>query len=300
VGNFVTKHPAWSLFILAVVLGVAPLVIVAAGIAPPEFAQLGALSSSVAGIILAAVEGRKGGVRELLGRALIWRVGIKWWVVALVSLGPLIVGGLYLRSLLGGSTVDWSGLGPLTSIPLLLVILVIFAGFGEEFGWRGFALPRLQARYSALGSTLIISIFWALWHLPKFFVVGESQHTWMQEAGFLASFVGYAIFVFAWSVIYTWVFNNTKGSVLLAAVVHGAGNTWAGYLGNYRGDFGNLWGLAGLTLAVALIIIVLAGPEHLSRRHKRNVLEPQSAAKDEAILGSGRDFAVGRADTAHA
>jgi membrane protease YdiL (CAAX protease family) len=257
---------------------VAPLAPVAAGIAPPWFAQLGALSSSVAGIILAAIEGRRGGVRELLGRALIWRVGIGWWAVALVSVGPLIVGGLYLRSLLGGTAVDWSGLRSLTSVPQLLVILVIFAGFGEEFGWRGFALPRLQSRYSALGSALIVSIYWALWHVPKFFVAGESQFKWMQEAGFVSSFAGYAIFIFGWSVIYTWVFNNTRGSVLLAAVVHGAGNTWAGYLNNYRGDIGNLWAFAGLTLAAALVIILLAGPEHLSRRNRRNVLEPEAAS----------------------
>jgi hypothetical protein len=281
--NFVRKYPALSLFILALVLGVAPLAPVAAGIAPPGFAQLGALSSGVAGIILAAIEGRKGGVRELLGRALIWRVGIGWWVVALLSLGPLVVGALYLRSLLGGPPVGWSELGPPTSIPQLLLILVIFAGFGEEFGWRGFAMPRLQARYSALGSTLIISIFWALWHIPKFFVAGESQYIWMQEAGFISSFLGYSIFIFGWSIIYTWVFNNTKGSVLLAAVVHGAGNTWASYLDNYRGDIGNLWALAGVIFTVAIIIVLLAGPEHLSRQNTRNVLELEAGSPGGAL-----------------
>jgi len=281
--NFVTKYPALSLLILALMLGVVPLAAVAAGIVPPGFAQLGALSSSVAGIILAAIEGRKGGVRELLRRALIWRVGIGWWVFALFAFVPLIVGALYLRSLLGGSPVDWSELRPPTSIPQLLLILVILAGFGEEFGWRGFALPRLQARNSALGSSLIISIIWSLWHISKYFVPGESQYLWVQEAGFVSAFLGYSIFLFGWSTIYTWVFNNTRGSVLLAAVVHGAGNTWAGYLGNYRGDIGNLWAFAGLTLVVAIIIIVLAGPEHLSRQNKRNVLEPEVGTPVRAL-----------------
>lgn len=281
--NFVTKYPALSLLILALVLGVVPLALVATGIVPPGFAQLGALSSSVAGIILAAIEGRKGGVRELLGRALIWRVGIGWWVFVLLVFLPLIVGALYLRSLLGGQAVDWSGLRPLTSIPQLLLILVILAGFGEEFGWRGFALPRLQARHSALGSTLIISIIWSLWHIPKYFVTGESQYLWVQEAGFVSAFLGYSIFIFGWATMYTWVFNNTRGSVLLAAVFHGAGNTWASYLGNYRGDIGNLWAFAGLTLAVAIVIIVLAGPEHLSRRNKRNVLEPEVGSPVRAL-----------------
>jgi membrane protease YdiL (CAAX protease family) len=234
------------------------------------------LSGSTAGIVLAALERRKGGVRELLRRALIWRVGIQWWAVALFILAPLVVGALYLRRLFGGPVVDWSELGPATSILQLLLILVIFAGFGEEFGWRGFAMPRLQARYNALVSTLIVAVFWALWHIPKFFVAGQGQNDWMQEAGFVSPFLGYTIFIFGWSIIYTWVFNNTRGSVLLAAVVHGAGNAAAGYVDNYRGDIGNLWALAILTFAVAVIIILLAGPENLSRTKERNMLEQEA------------------------
>jgi hypothetical protein len=76
--TIVRKYPAASLVVLAIILGVAPLVAVAAGLLPQGASQLGALSASLAGIILTAVEGRKGGVRELLGRFLIWRVGIQW------------------------------------------------------------------------------------------------------------------------------------------------------------------------------------------------------------------------------
>lgn len=281
--NFVRKYPALSLFILAMVLGQAPMAIARAGLASSGFAQLGALSASGAGIILAAIEGRKGGVRELLRRGLIWRVGIRWWIFALLAFAPLIVGALYLRSLMGGQPVDWSKLDPLASIPQLLLILIILAGFGEEYGWRGFAMPRLQARYSALGSSLIIAFFWSLWHIPLYFIPGEGQNDWMLEAGFVSPFLGYTTFLIAWSIIYTWVFNNTRGSVLLAAVVHGAGNTWGNYLDNYRGDIGNLWAFAILTLAVAIVIVLLAGPEHLSRKNKRNVLEPEVKSPERVL-----------------
>ena len=104
----------------------------------------------------------------------------------------------------------------------------------------------------------------------------------LDARGRFRSFLGYSIFIFGWSIIYTWVFNNTRGSVLLAALVHGAGNTWAAYLDNYRGDLGNLFALAGVTVAVAVIIVLLAGPENLSRRNERNVLEHEGGEPSRA------------------
>jgi membrane protease YdiL (CAAX protease family) len=126
---------------------------VATGLLPQGFDQLGALSASLAGIVVAAVEGRKGGVRELLGRFLIWRVGIQWWAFVLLFAVIPAVAALYLFSLFGGPPVDWSGLEPLYSVVPMIIMLTILAGMGEEFGWRGFAMPRLQARYNALVSS---------------------------------------------------------------------------------------------------------------------------------------------------
>jgi hypothetical protein len=83
--TIVRKHPALSLFVLAFILGTAPSLAVAAGLLPTGATQLSALSAGTAGIILAAIEGRPGGVRELLGRFLIWRVGLQWWAFALLS-----------------------------------------------------------------------------------------------------------------------------------------------------------------------------------------------------------------------
>jgi hypothetical protein len=76
--GFVRKYPAVSLLVLAGALGVTPLLLVNAHLLPPGASQLGALSASLAGILLAAIEGRTGGVRDLLGRFLIWRVGWQW------------------------------------------------------------------------------------------------------------------------------------------------------------------------------------------------------------------------------
>jgi hypothetical protein len=94
------------------------------------------------------------------------------------------------------------------------------------------------------------------------------------DAGLLPPILGYALFVIAWSIQYTWVFNNTKGSVLLAAVVHGAGNAWIGeYIDVYRGHFGGVVAFMVVSWIVSIIIVLLAGPTNLSRTNERNGLE---------------------------
>src|SRR5512138_1903946 len=173
---FVKKYPAISLLILAMIFVFVPALAVAAGLLPPGASQLGALSSSLAAIILVVVEGRKGGLRELLSRFLIWRVGLQWWAVALFFAVIPSVAALYLFSLLGGPPVDWSGLPPLYTLLPMFILYIIAAGIGEEFGWRGFLLPRLQTRHNALVSSLIIGVMWAIWHIPQFFIQGTFQH----------------------------------------------------------------------------------------------------------------------------
>jgi membrane protease YdiL (CAAX protease family) len=284
---FVRKYPAVSLVVLAMILGVAPIVAVAAGLLPPGANQLGALSASLAAIILAAVEGRKGGVRELLGRFLIWRVGIQWWAFVLLFAVIPAVAGLYLFNLFGGPAVDWSGLKPLYSVVPTIIILTVLAGMGEEFGWRGFAMPRLQARYNALASSIIIGVLWGIWHIPLFLVKGTIQYEWQLEAGMIPAVLGYTVFVIAWSIQYTWVFNNTRGSVLLAAVLHGAVNAWNAYIDVYRGHFGGIVAFTVVSVIVSIIIVLMAGPTNLSRTKERNVLELESGSPVEAASPVG-------------
>jgi membrane protease YdiL (CAAX protease family) len=260
------------------------LLAVQAGVLPKAATQLGALSASLAGIVLAATEGRKGSVRELLGRILIWRVAIQWWAFALLFAIIPSVTGLYLFHLFGGPVVDWSRLKPLPSVIPTIIMLTIFAGIGEEFGWRGFALPRLQARYNALVSSLIIGLLWGIWHIPLFFIEGTAQSKWQLQAGLITAIIMYMLFCMAWSIQYTWVFNNTKGSVLLAAIMHGAGNAWiGGYIDVYRGHYGGILAFTGVSLITSIIIVLMAGPTNLSRRNKRNVLETENISPVEAV-----------------
>ena len=271
--TFVKKHPALSLLVLTMIFGGVPALAVAPGLLPPAVLKLGVLSTSLAVIVLVVVEGRKGGLRELLGRFLIWRVGIQWW--AFVLLFPIIasVAALYLFNLLGGPPVDWSGLPPIYSVLPTFILLTMVTGIGEEIGWRGFLLPRLQARHNALVSSLIVGVVWAIWHIPLFFIKGNSQYDWGSQAGLLPAILGFSALVIAWSIQFTWVFNNTKGSVLLAAVMHGAFNTWVGYMDVLRDHFGAILTFFVVFALVSIIIVLIAGPTNLSRTNHRNVLK---------------------------
>jgi len=269
---FAKKYPALSMFILAMIFGAVVSLAIATDLLPPQASQLGALSSSLAAIVLVVVEGRKGGLRELLGRFLIWRVGFQWWAIALFFAVIPSVAGLYLFNLLGGPPVDWSRLPPLYTVVPMFIMLTIAAGIGEECGWRGFLLPRLQTRHNALVSSLIIGGMWAIWHIPQFFIEGTFQHSLGSQAGLLAAFLTYSVFVIVSSIQFTWVFNNTRGSVLLAAVMHGANNTWGGYIDVYRGNFGGAITFMAVSVLVSIIIVLIAGATNLSRTNQRNVL----------------------------
>jgi membrane protease YdiL (CAAX protease family) len=274
--NLVKKLPALSLFVLALLLGLAPSLPAVAGLIPSAFMQLGALSASLAGIILAAVEGRKGGVKELLRRALIWRVGLGWWAFVLFFPALLALVTLYSAPLFGAPSVDWSALPPITNLLSMIVMLTILAGLGEEFGWRGFALPRLQKRYSALVSGLFVGVLWWLWHLPLFFIEGAGQYLMAQEFGFLPAFLGYGVFVISSAVTYAWLFNNTRGSVLMVAVYHGSMNAWTVYAGAWEHPSRMFISFA-LSAIVSIVVVLLYGAQNLSRKHERDVLELEDA-----------------------
>ncbi|HEY4718468.1 MAG TPA: type II CAAX endopeptidase family protein [Anaerolineales bacterium] len=278
--TFVKKYPAISMFILAMIFGSVVSLAIATDLLPPEASQLGALSSSLAAIVLVVVEGRKGGLRELLGRFLIWRVGLQWWAIALFFTVIPSVAALYLFNLLGGPPVDWSGLPPLYTVVPLFIMLTIAAGIGEEFGWRGFLLPRLQTRHNALVSSLIIGVMWAIWHIPQFFIEGTFQHDLGSQAGLLPAILTYSVFVIVSSIQFTWLFNNTRGSVLMAAVMHGASNAWGGYIDVYRGYFGGILTFGAVSVLVTIIIVLIAGARDLSRTDQRNVLALEGEQPD--------------------
>ena len=152
-----------------------------------------------------------------------WRVPARWWVVALgVPLACVVVVHLVLL-LVGVDAVDISLL-PARAVSYLLV-LVVFAvaggGLNEEPGWRGFALPELQHRLSALRATVVLGIGWAVWHLPSF--AFPEVRNGLESGPFGLLVAGALVEVFAWAFVFTWLYNHTR-STLLCILLHGGVN----------------------------------------------------------------------------
>jgi len=171
-------------------------------------------------LVTAAAEGQPG-VRSLLKRMVQWRVGLGWYLLAFFGyiLLDLLVGMILL------------GTAPLTALvqkwpliftvyfPALLTVRLI-SPIGEETGWTGFAVPRLQKKFGPLLGAMILGLVWAFWHLPGFFMTGSDM------GGFsLFGFGFFAIFAICTRIIWNWMVNRTAGSVLIAILLHAATNT---------------------------------------------------------------------------
>ncbi len=163
-------------------------------------------------IMTGIIEGSEG-IGRLLRRLVLWRVGLGWYLFTLIGIPMILVLGVLV---LPGALASFKGIASLVAIPWLSQIVYVFVHgpLGEEPGWRGFALPRLQRLHGPLVGSLILGPLWALWHLPFF---------WVPAWNFPPTLANIVLFVIASipvTIIMTWVFNNTKGSVLMAILGH--------------------------------------------------------------------------------
>ncbi len=197
-----------------------PAALEARGLIPPlpvPAGFLGIFGPMVAAIVVTAQEDGRAGLRSLLGRIVRWRVAPIWYGVAI--LGPLVVtlAAITLHTVLGGQPPSLGLLiGTRPTLLIYVVYMMITVAFGEEVGWRGYALPALQVRHGALLASLILGVMWTLWHLPAFFNP-DTLYSNLPFALFLAYIVPFAVLI-------TWVFNSTGGSVLMAILVHAVMN----------------------------------------------------------------------------
>jgi membrane protease YdiL (CAAX protease family) len=198
-------------------------------------------------IVLGITEGRTG-IKQLLSRIVRWRVGIQWYAV--IFLLPVVISGAALLiNLAAGAQIKLENKNPfqLNEILSSFIFIFLFIGLGEEPGWRGFALEKLQQLYSPLRSTLILSAFWTLWHLP---LMGTEFPLAVIPA-FIISLTGGAL-------VQTWVYNRTNGSVLLMMLFHSTVNTVASGIvfQLFQGDdFIRAWYLyAAAWLTVGLVV----------------------------------------------
>jgi CAAX protease family protein len=240
------------------------------------------------GISAIIVSGRidgPAGVRRLLGGFLRWRIGIRWYLAILVGIPmlsaiamllsaalartPLMVDHWYRLFLLGPSgqqIVRAAGAGGLWSA--ILAILRSFLAdpgpLGEELGWRGFALPRLLKDRSALSAGVILGVIWGVWHLPAFILAGTPQNN--------MSFPLFMIGVVALSVLMTWAFMGTNGSVLAAALIHWTFNTCTDMT-----QMPLALVSVGVLVIAAAVVVAISGPGLSRSREYKSALSPAAS-----------------------
>ena len=180
------------------------------------FGSFGPMLSAI--IVTALTEGGLG-LHTLFSRLLKWRVRFGYFAFSILGPFVLLVIARVVSRLLTGTWPDLGLLGkadylPYLGIPAVMGIWLLTYGMGEEMGWRGFALPHIQSKTSARTASVILAIFWALWHVPAFFF----RDTY-QTLGLL----GFPLFlinmIFA-SIILTWLYNSTHGGLLMVIIFH--------------------------------------------------------------------------------
>jgi len=211
----------------------------------------------LAAIIVARVTGGKGSLRKLFSGLWNWRVGWKWYAfIVLYPLG-LHLAVSYLDWWLGGSAPVFFQAEGIPEANIWLTILVLFLmqvflrGIGEETGWRGFALPHLQSKMSPLSSSLLLGVLWALWHFHP-----ANLSTLSSTA---------LIFIFSdivlTTIIYTWVYDHTKGSLLIAILFHTMLNL-AEYIipiGIFEASLSHRLLQVGLVAIVVVVLVITSG-----------------------------------------
>jgi membrane protease YdiL (CAAX protease family) len=185
---------------------------------PATLGRAWSYGPALAAVAVATATAGRPGLRRL-GRALgRWRIGWRWWAVVL--LGPFVVswGAMLAHQRLTGLPARWPVARPaeLLVFPLLILIVALTDGLGEEVGWRGYALPGLQARLGPAAASALLGVVWAAWHLPLFWTRGAPLEGRPFPLLLLA--------LVPTAVLFTWVFNHTGGSVLAAVLLHATHN----------------------------------------------------------------------------
>ena len=257
--NVVKRNPLISFFVLACALSWWPSILYPFDLSPQPIVGFGPF---LAAILMLAITSGKTGIVGLLRRMVRWRVSPVWYAVALLVPVAIAVVSTILNVQFGAQAPSSAALGGWTSLLSIFAFLLLVPGVGgawEEPGWRGYALPRLQTGRSALFASLILWAVLQVWHLPLY-MVGEIH--WSD----ILFMVGYVI-------VFNWVFNSTNGSVLILMLMHAMNNTMLGsFFGPMFSGVDSVrysWLFAVLWCAVAIVVVIVAGPEHLSRKHTK-------------------------------
>ncbi len=230
--NVIKKHPLLSFAILAYLITAVvdlPVYTTPLGVFPftmPEALQfginaVGTFGPTIAAIIVAWTISGMSGVRDVLKRLTIWKVGLKWYAAAIGI--PLIAFACiaFLYPIVTGTApqVEKDAMAWALSAGLAVIFTIFGGPLGEESGWRGFALPRMLKKWDAFTASVLLGLLWFGWHLPSYI-----NPVMFESSGGSTGIIIFAVFTVALTILMTWVFQNAKGSTFLTFLFHGANN----------------------------------------------------------------------------
>ena len=204
----------------------------------------------------------KEGLHHLRERLKQRHAGRQWYLLILLGLPLLLLLGVIVQP---GNLASFRGLTPalLVSYPLNFFVVFFGVALPEEIGWRGYALPRMQPRYGPLKATLLLGILWSFWHLLFFLTPAHGGGPDVGFTSFLTDFLIFTVMVVAFSIIFTWVFNHTGGSIFIANLLHASIDTpqlvWIPLFPLVGETSLNIANLIGFVIPALLIVIVTHG-----------------------------------------
>lgn len=273
--DLVVRHPLLAYFVIAFGFSWVFELLAFGLLDIPELPGIivAAFGPPVAAMLVTRVTEGATGVHALLGRILLWRVGLLWSAFVFLVIPVL---GITSFVFLPDGTDNLPD-PVLAIVPVYLLSVVILASLGggqEELGWRGFALPLMQSRFEPLIGTALLGVLWGLWHLPLYVLVTDYNNAGSGFLGIGASFLGFVGYTVALAAIMTWVFNGTRGSVLLVMLVHGAMNANFGLAPETRLAS---WSLTLMFAALALVIV--AATRGQLGYHRPDTSQPARSAR---------------------
>lgn len=184
---------------------------------------------SLAGLIVTAMFKGKKGLKGLYIQLTNFRIPMKWYLFAILIPLGLNLASLGLGYVLSGfQPIEFNFLVPLSLALPFLLYMIIFTGLQEEIGWRGYALPELQKKFSAEKSSWILGVAWGLWHLPANLAVPFLNGT-LTVPFVITILLALTLGIVGWTIVLTWFYNNTK-SLFLIIFIHGFMNILQSYL----------------------------------------------------------------------
>ena len=254
ISSFIKRHPQITFWCIAyLIAGVGfPLSMMY----PSELWGFVIWGITLAGALVTGIVNGKAGLKTYFGRIIRVRAGIQWYAIALLT--PFILAAIaFGLNILAGAKI--SGQLPAFGDAAVLFVLFLLTNAGEEPGFRGFSLPQFMKTRSAFTASLVVGVLHAIWHLPLF-IAGQ-----MPLVDFLQPFCG--------AFLFTWIFNNTNGSVFLAMLLHAANDVAGGFFGSvFTGTGATVFHYyhAGAFVVLVILLRVFAGRE-LGRKPEATV-----------------------------